>query len=93
MSTLQVWVDPRRRGAHRAPELRRYLADIADRLGLPTIVRWASEEGMVLFAPGLIGNPGWVERHSDPVTEQLLEAKLEEAQPGRRRFNHIERDE
>ncbi len=90
VSTLQVWVDPRRRDAHRSPELRLYLADVADRLGVPAIVRWASDEGMVLFAPGLIGNAGWVERRSDPVTEQLLEAKLAQAEPGRRRFNHVD---
>ena len=83
----QVWIDPRRRDAHRAPELRAYLADIAARFGVATIVRWATHEGMMLFAPGLIGNPDWVEFQNTAISEVEINERLAAVAPGQSRFH------
>lgn len=66
--TIQVWVDPARRDAHRAPELRAYLALMAEKHRMPAIVRWpdgkdqTGQDAMILFAPCLNTDNEWAER-------------------------------
>jgi hypothetical protein len=59
---LQIWVDPARREAHRDPALRRYLALMAERHQLAAIVRWSSEDGLVLFPPAMNSSGEWAEQ-------------------------------
>ena len=62
-----VWVDPGYRDAHRDPALRRYLARRAKADGMPAIIRWSEQDGMVLFAPSLSENGKWNERMVPPT--------------------------
>lgn len=78
IQVVQIWVDPRYPDAHRDPALRAYLERrAADRIiGL---VRWGSDEGMVLFPPSLSAGGVWIEKHSNVRTaghsvEELLTA-------------------
>jgi hypothetical protein len=61
VEVLQVWVDPKRRDAHRDPALRDYLATMAARDGLAAIIRWSSTDGMLLAAPCLTPDHAWLE--------------------------------
>lgn len=61
---VQVWVDPKRPDAHRDPALRAWLAGVADRYGMPALVRWNSSDAMLLAAPCLTGDGQWLERTS-----------------------------
>jgi len=75
-SVLQVWVDPGFREAHKAPELRAYIADIGERYGIPTIIRWSSRDAMVLYPPAVTGGE-WVEdRVAEVVARDDLEAHV-----------------
>ena len=80
---IQVWVDPGRRNAHKAAELRAYLAEMARIHRLPAIVRWPDgkaqegEEAMVLFAPILSGGD-WVEVTSDMIPRAEMDRLREE---------------
>lgn len=82
--TIQVWVDPDRRDAHRAPELRAYLALMAEKYRMPAIVRWpdggdqAGQEAMSLIAPCLDEAGEWVEQINkmlDPDEFKALRAR------------------
>lgn len=68
---IQVWVDPARPDAHRDPALRRYLAAMAERFGVLTMVRWEFPRAMVLAAPPLTGGE-WAERESDLVSRETV---------------------
>lgn len=77
---IQVWVDPHRRDAHKAPELRAYLALMAEKHGLPAIVRWplagvdqSEDEATVLFAPCLTENGEWGEVTSAMIPRHEME--------------------
>jgi len=79
VKVIQVWVDPDRRDAHRAPELRAYLAEMARLHRLPAIVRWpkagidqSEDEATVLFAPILSGED-WVEITSTMIPRHEME--------------------
>lgn len=82
---IQVWIDPARREAHKAPELRAYLAEMAKRHRLPAIVRWPDakaqegETATVLFAPCLTDNGDWAEVSSGMIPQAELARKLERA--------------
>ncbi len=89
MEILQVWVDPARRDAHRAPELRAYLRVIAQKHGIPTLVRWSSSDGMILIPPELCQEREWLELGSAMLSEDEMKAKIAEAggpPPGRFRL-------
>jgi hypothetical protein len=73
---IQVWVDPHRRDAHRAPELRDWLELMAQRHRLIAIVRWSSDDGMVLIPPAITGDV-WIEHAGTMVTEGAMRAKLD----------------
>ena len=57
----QVWIDPARHDAYRAPELRAYLEAIARRFGLAAVVRWAKPKSVVLVPPPLTPDREWWE--------------------------------
>lgn len=81
---VQVWCDPARRDAHRAPELRAYLDVIGRDTRMPAIVRWPNgqpqedQEATVLFAPSLTGGDWW-EQSSAMLSEAVMAGKLSEA--------------
>jgi hypothetical protein len=79
VDVLQVWVDPKRRDAHRDPALRAYLLGVAETHRMPAIVRWSSTDGMVLAAPCFNEEGEWLELYSEMLTEEGLAAKLAEA--------------
>lgn len=74
----QVWLDPARPDAHRAPELRSFLADIASRFGLAAIIRREFPDMFLLLAPSLTGQQDWIEQptlvHSHAEMKQHLAA-------------------
>jgi hypothetical protein len=86
---LQVWVDPAFPEAHRAPELRAYMLQMAAKHRLATIVRYDSRRAFMIFPPPITG-VGWIERTDgkivsrDPIDVQVLEdfdaAKKEKTQ-------------
>lgn len=61
IQVLQVWCDPKRPDAHRDPALRRYLELMAQRHRVAAIVRWSSDDGLVLFPPSMNSTGEWGE--------------------------------
>lgn len=57
----QIWVDPRYPDAHRDPALRAYVAMIAERDGMPFVVRRGGND-FVLVAPSLASDGIWHEK-------------------------------
>jgi hypothetical protein len=51
ISVIQVWCDPAFPDAWRAPELRRYMLQMAERHQFATIVRFDSERAITIFPP------------------------------------------
>lgn len=93
IDVIQIWVDPSRRDAHRDPALREYVAKIAEIYRIPAIVRWSSEEGMLLVAPILNADNEWVEYNGDKMNmrteaemKQLYNRALEEDGKGGRSY-------
>lgn len=82
---IQVWIDPHRRDAHKAPELRAYLGEMARVHRLPAIIRWPDgkaqegEQAMVLFAPCQTDDGQWAEVASGMIPHEELARKLERA--------------
>jgi hypothetical protein len=58
----QVWVDPAFPDAHREPGLRAWMAMIAGRDLLPTVIRWGSDRAMFVCAPTLNADGKWFEK-------------------------------
>lgn len=63
---LQVWIDPEHRDAHRDPALRTYLEKRGKDDGMVAIIRFAPDDGFVLFPPSLTPNGEWFEHWSKP---------------------------
>lgn len=59
---IQVWVDPAHRDAHRAPELREYMARVAIKHGAATIIRWSRQDAITVFPPAISNDGEWHER-------------------------------
>jgi hypothetical protein len=59
----QIWIDPERPDAHRAPALRRWLEAEGKRVGMYAIVRYGTERGAALIPPSLTG-AGWIFKES-----------------------------
>lgn len=57
----QVWVDPAFPLAHRDPGLRAYVALIAKRDKMPTLIRYGSSDAFLLVAPCLASDQQWHE--------------------------------
>ena len=76
---LQVWCDPNRRDAHRDPAVRAYLADVARRTGMVSIVRWDSEDGVILVPPGLSDSGEWLELGGAMCSEAEMRGRLNDA--------------
>ena len=60
VQVVQVWCDPKRRDAHKDPDLRAYLSRRADE-GIAALIRYDARDGFVLFAPQFTGGRGWQE--------------------------------
>lgn len=81
---IQVWVDPARPLAHRAPELRAYLAEMARLHNLPAIVRWPDgksqdgEDATVLFPPIMTGDGKWAELTSAMIPHTEMDRMKED---------------
>ena len=58
----QVWVDPARPNAHKAPALRRWVEKQGQANGMGTVVRWGNDDGMLLMPPCLTSDGKWVEK-------------------------------
>ena len=76
IEVIQIWVDPARREAHRDPALRTWLALMAQRYGLPAIVRWGSGDGLVLAAPCLSSDGEWCELGGELKSTEDMRASL-----------------
>lgn len=61
IQVCQLWCDPGYRDAYKAPEVRAWMQRRALE-GFPTLVRFSSSDGVVVFAPELTGTGEWVER-------------------------------
>ena len=91
IDVVQVWVaNP---DAHKDEGLRRWLEYVAERHGLPALIREDETVGWVLFAPSMTNGQGWVEHRSNSVSvpsedmEDLRKAARE------RWFGEKERDQ
>jgi hypothetical protein len=64
MLVVQVWIDPGFPDAHRDPALRRWMAMVAKRDSMPTIVRYGSYRALLVIAPCMTDTPDgpWMER-------------------------------
>lgn len=87
--TIQVWVDPDRREAYRAPELRAYLEAVAADTRMPAIVRWPNgrpqedQDATILFAPCLTDGEGWQEVTSGMLSKEDFAELQDQASGGR----------
>ncbi len=63
MPVIQLWIDPRHRDAHRAPELRAYFARRAELEGTAVLVRYDNSDGFVIFPPAVSPTGDWYENH------------------------------
>jgi hypothetical protein len=72
MDVLQVWVDPAFPNAHKAPELRAFMLMMAQRFRAATIVRWSSNDAVVVFPPPLNTAHEWIEQRA-PTTARNAE--------------------
>lgn len=83
---IQVWVDPAFPEAHRAPELRAYMLQMAEKYKLATIVRFDSRRALMVFPPPITG-VGWIERADGKIvsrdaTDAQVLADFDAAQRG-----------
>ena len=79
VEVLQIWVDPKRPEAHRAPELRAYLHQVAGKHRIPALVRWNSADAMLIVAPPLTENGEWFEGGGAINTRENMVAKIKAA--------------
>lgn len=61
VAVVQVWADPAFPTAHREPELRAYMARMADQHNMATIVRWSSTQAVTVFPPRFDAAGEWHE--------------------------------
>lgn len=61
---VQVWCDPKDRGAHRDPALRAYLERRAAANAEVAIIRYSSSDGFTLVPPSMSANGEWREIES-----------------------------
>jgi hypothetical protein len=61
VGVIQIWVDPAFRDAHKAPSIRAYILNMAERYRLATIVRFSSHEAIVIFPPPMCSDRQWHE--------------------------------
>jgi hypothetical protein len=76
LDVLQVWVDPAFPNAHKAPELRAFMLLFAERFRAATIVRWSSNDAMVVFPPPLNTAHEWVEQRAPTMARNEEEAAI-----------------
>lgn len=81
VQVVQLWVDPKRRDAHRDPALRRYLERLTERHQMLVIVRYDAEDGLVLLPPWANTSGEWVEHKSATNSAAVNRAKLESRDP------------
>jgi hypothetical protein len=62
---MQVWVDPARPDAHKAPALRRWIEQQGQELRMMTIVRFGNDGGMLICPPSMSDSHTWVEKTSN----------------------------
>lgn len=76
---MQVWVDPAFRDAHRAPELRAYMLQVATDHQAVTIVRWSRYEAVTVFPPVMSDDGEWHEESGsiqDRTAEERQHSRL-----------------
>lgn len=61
---LQIWVDPAFPQAAHDPELRAYMARMAEDFGYPSLLRWNNREATAVFPPALNADRQWHEQRS-----------------------------
>ena len=61
----QVWVDPARPNAHRAPALRRWIEEQGHKVRMMTIVRNGNDGGLLLCPPSMSVIHRWVEKDTN----------------------------
>ena len=58
---LVIWIDPAFPDAHQAPGLRRYIARLAERRGMMTLVRYDTRQALCIFPPATSSDREWHE--------------------------------
>jgi hypothetical protein len=76
LDCLQIWIDPKRPDAHTAPELRAYVARIAEVYRFPALIRHGSRDGFLLVAPCLDEGGQWLEIRGNMNSEADMRAKV-----------------
>lgn len=95
-SVMQIWVDPKVPDAHRAPDLRAFMAMMAETMRVPTIVRWDSERALIIVPPALHAGDTFLEFADARMLpreqhQQLVERTLNEQDQAPPPDPHVER--
>jgi hypothetical protein len=72
VSALQIWIDPKYPDAHRAPELRKWLAEMGEKYRVAAIVRYGTNNAFVLAPPALTGTGEFAELRSCEFVQKSL---------------------
>jgi hypothetical protein len=79
-TVFQCWCDPHHPTAYRAPAVRKVIEAIADRKGLPTLVRIGAN-ALLVVAPSLSEDRKWHETPSQLAVARLPEDPLLDQRP------------
>lgn len=77
INVVQVWIDPKRPDAHRAPELRHYLQAVWDAFKIPALIRFDSQLALTLVPPNANDTGEWLELDGTTISHAAMDDKLE----------------
>jgi len=61
IGVVQIWLDPAFPAVVKSPELRAYMAHMADKFGYPSLLRWNAREAFTVFPPSVCADRQWHE--------------------------------
>jgi hypothetical protein len=73
---IQVWLDPKYPDAHRDPALRALINSRSQKDGCAAIIRFGSEDALILFPPAISEDGQWHERRSNMRVDQHTFAEI-----------------
>jgi hypothetical protein len=71
LEVLQIWMDPAHPEAERDPALRAYMLRMAEKYGVASLLRWASDDATAVFPPPLSTDGEWHERRSRATARDI----------------------
>lgn len=76
IEAVQVWCDPAFPAVKTDPKLRAYMLTMAEKHGVPTLLRWSTRVATAVFPPPLNADGEWIEQTSQCNEEIGLFSKL-----------------